>query len=203
LYKYKQYKKIENFFLERSKAKTMSVPFVTTRFNDYTFSENRTFREKHGIGCIYGPSRRMPVSIHLQSLVFVIEMNNSNDQIEGIGLIRNEIRYDKEYKVYKAGNYNRFTYASQFRLDRVVLLEYEPNIVALLDLLLFTGKAHLKRGRGFTTIPKKIFQYRDFDAETYIKQTIQKLFKRCYPHDCTHDCTTNTNTNTYTSTNTL
>jgi len=161
----------------------MSIPIITTRFNTDTYTENKTFREKNNIGCIYGPSRHMSWKIPSDSLVFVIEMNNSTNKIEGIGLIRNRVRHDKHYRIYESGNYNRYAYSSQFRLDREILQAYEPNIVALLDIIIFKGKTHLKRGCGFTIIPKKLFSHpicNDFDAETYINKTVEMLFKRVY-----------------------
>ena len=162
----------------------MSIPLITTRFSDETFEQNKAYREKHNIGCIYGPSRHMPAKISADSLVFVIEMNNTQDRIEGIGLIRNRIRFDKQYHVYNDGNYNRYAYTSQFRLDRATLQAQKPIIVDLLDLLLFKGKTHLKRGCGFTTIPKKLFQHpvcKDFDAEEYIKKELEEVCKRTFP----------------------
>jgi hypothetical protein len=122
----------------------------------------------------------MPCKIPPLSLVFVIEMNNSTNQIEGVGLIKNKITTDKSHHVYSCGNYNRYTYTSQYRIDRKDWQERQPVILSLLDLLLFQGKTHLKRGCGFTTIPKKLFQHptlRDFDAELYIKQSLEQLFK--------------------------
>jgi len=157
----------------------MSIPMVTTRFNKDTYCENKRYREKHNIGCIYGPSRRMPCKIPPHSLVLVIEMNNSTNCIEGVGLIKNIVRFDKKYYVYSVGNYNRYTYTSQYRVDREQLLEKCPHIVSLLDILLFRGKTHMKRGCGFTTMPKKLFMHpvcRDFDAEMYIRKSLESTF---------------------------
>jgi hypothetical protein len=60
----------------------------------------------------------MTEKIPLNSLVFVVEMNNSTNKIEGIGLIRNMLHPEKKLRVYQTGNYNRYTYYGNFRIDR-------------------------------------------------------------------------------------
>ena len=66
------------------------LTMVSTRFSNATLGENRAYCSKTGIkGCIYGSPFEMSPNILHDSLVFVIEMNNNSNQIEGIGLIRN------------------------------------------------------------------------------------------------------------------
>lgn len=154
---------------------------VTIRFNNFTWQENCQYREKYSEpGCIYGPSRKISDQIPLNLLVYVIEMNNSMNQIEGIGLIKNNIQFDKKYHIYEDGNFNRYIYKSEYRLDRSML---DPRLIELLDTILFKGKTHLKRGCGFTRIPQKLFnceKYRTMglgtDAE--VREEIKHLFKR-------------------------
>ena len=62
----------------------------TTRFNNLTWKENCTYREKHKLkGPIYCAPMKMSETIIIDSLIFVVEMNNEKNQIEGIGLIKN------------------------------------------------------------------------------------------------------------------
>jgi hypothetical protein len=130
---------------------------VTTRFSDETYEQNRHYRTRHKeVGCIYGPSRKMTDRIAPRTLVYVIEMNNTLNRIEGIGLIRNLICLDKNYRIYNDNNYNRYIYKGIYRLDRT---DIDPHIVAIFDTLLFKGKSHLKRGLGFTRIPKSFFDH--------------------------------------------
>lgn len=156
---------------------------VTTRFDNSTWQENRIYREKYNEpGCIYGPSRKMSEKIPLNSLVYVVEMNNSTNQIEGIGLIKNRIQFDKKYNIYDAGNYNRYTYTSEYRLDRSIL---DPRLIDLLDHILFKGKTHLKRGCGFTRIPDKLLKCEKeptlcIGTESEIREEIKHLFKRYF-----------------------
>jgi hypothetical protein len=129
---------------------------ATTRFTNSTWETNKKYRENNNIsGCIYGSPQEMSPKILYDSLVFVVEMNNDTDNIEGIGLVRNRPYLDKYYNIYKDGNYNRFVYKSNYRLDRNKLWEYNRVLVKVLDYILFGEKTHLKRGCGFTTITTK------------------------------------------------
>jgi hypothetical protein len=144
---------------------------VTTRFNEETWTQNTRFREQNPeFGCIYGPSRRMANSIPLQSIVFVVEMNNTTNRIEGIGLIRNQLFLEKNVRVYHAGNFNRYLYKGTYRLDRNDL---DESFVTMWDTLLFRQKTHLKRGLGFTRIPPKLYQHPLCDTLGHTEATIQ------------------------------
>jgi hypothetical protein len=129
----------------------------TTRFINSTWDSNINYRNKHNIsGCIYGSPLEMSPKILYDSLVFIVEMNNEKNNIEGIGLVRNRPYLDKYYNIYKDGNYNRFIYKSNYYIDREKLIRYDEALVNLLEYILFKEKSHLKRGSGFTTITSKL-----------------------------------------------
>ena len=129
----------------------------TTRFINSTWESNINYRNKHNIsGCIYGSPLEMSPKILYDSLVFIVEMNNEKNNIEGIGLVRNRPYLDKYYNIYKDGNYNRFIYKSNYYIDREKLIRYDEALVNLLEYILFKEKSHLKRGSGFTTITSKL-----------------------------------------------
>lgn len=66
----------------------------TTRFNNDTYQENLDWRNKHKhSGCIYPLNKSIAYTIPPNILICVLEMNNSQNKIMGIGLIRNS--YDK------------------------------------------------------------------------------------------------------------
>jgi len=162
---------------------------VTSRFNNLTWEENREFRERLKInGCIYGPSKQITEKIPLNSLVFVIEMNNTINRIEGIGLIRNLVYHGKKLRLYQSGNYNRYIYKGNYRLDRSQLMSKCPQIVNIIEQMVFTGKTHLKRGRGFTRIPEKLYIVHRI-AEHYnlteilIKNQLISVFKTAFSND--------------------
>jgi len=75
---------------------------ATTRFNNETHFQNSTYKQKVkqiGYECIYGTPMKIKEKIPLHSYVYVIEMNNDKNKIEGIGLIKNERKVDKNYRI--------------------------------------------------------------------------------------------------------
>jgi hypothetical protein len=140
---------------------TRMTSIVTSRFNNETWKENYTYRETNNIrGCIYCSPQQLSAKIHPNSSTFVVEMNNSTNKILGIGLITNKIQFDKYYKVYQIGNYNRYTYKGDHRIDRLDLEQLCPAVVNILDYILFKEKTHLKRGSGMTQIPQKLLHHK-------------------------------------------
>ena len=144
------------------------IAIASTRFNSHTWNENVNYRNKiqHN-GCIYGCPQSISSKIQDDSLLYIFEMNNSLNRIEGIGLIKNKIYFDNYYKIYSDGNYNRFVYKSNYRVDRNHLELYYSDILSLFELILFKGKTHLKRGFGITQVPEKLIDkyYRDENAD--------------------------------------
>jgi hypothetical protein len=151
------------------------IKIVSTRFNDVTWQENLDYRTKHNIECIYGTPLELHQSICLDINVFVVEMNNSKNKIEGIGLIRNKTHVDKYYKIYHEGNYNRYVYKGNYYLNREKLLTLDENLVKIFDYILFKEKTHLKRGSGFTSIPEKLLNHSICD-NINVKRRLRELF---------------------------
>jgi hypothetical protein len=105
-------------------------------------------------------------------VVFVIEMNNEKNRVEGIGMVLNIVKRGSQYNMYEDYNYNRFVYCGKYRLDRsdietltckaISLLdptapENPPiNVLQMLDDLLFKGKSHMKRGTQVSRLTDKI-----------------------------------------------
>jgi hypothetical protein len=151
---------------------------ATTRFNTYTLEQNIKWRDKNNwTGCIYGIPMKMSETIPYGSTVFILEMNNDINKIVGIGLIKNNVYQDKHYKIYKWGNYNRYVYKSKYRIDRNSITEKEEKIINILDILLFKGSRHLKRGQGITSIPKWISENKHFDFKKYIYNMFVNRYK--------------------------
>ena len=151
------------------------IKIVSTRFNNLTWQENLDYRIKNNIKCIYGSPSELPPHIYLDENVFVVEMNNSTNKIEGIGLIRNRIHVDKYYKIYQEGNYNRYIFKSGYHLNREKLILHNERLVNILDFVLFKGKTHLKRGSGFTTIPEKLLHFA-ISENLDIKRVLREIF---------------------------
>jgi hypothetical protein len=107
--------------------------------------------------------------------VFVIEMNNRTNQIEGVGLIKNKPETSRYYKVHEDGNTNRYIYIGDYYIDRNVLDEYNSPLLYALEVILFTGYTHSKRGPGLTLIPEKATK-RDVCEGINIKKEIREIF---------------------------
>ena len=168
------------------------IPIVTTRFNNETWAENISYRStSNHKGCIYGAPIKMSVKIWGNSLVFVIEMNNSTNKIEGVGLIRNAIQFDKSsttpinnnnrsnHKVYETRNYNRYIYKSDFRIDRDTIQKYNPRLVTILNHILFKEKTHVKRGSGLTILPEKLLKHQ-LCNNLNINQELKNIFQQVF-----------------------
>ena len=68
---------------------------VTTRFNTDTLEANYSYRLRRNLKCLYCSPIELSPKILYDMPVFVIEMNNSTNKIEGIGLIKNKPENDK------------------------------------------------------------------------------------------------------------
>jgi hypothetical protein len=152
---------------------------VSTRFNNETFQENFHYRERKGITCIYCSPQPMSPKIGIDTLVVVVEMNNSKNQMEGMGLIKNLPETSGCYHVYDTRNFNRYIFKGDYRISRDELVRNDEKLVEILDQLLFKGKTHLKRGSGFTTIPEKLLNHPKWE-NINIKQWIKTIFIEKY-----------------------
>jgi hypothetical protein len=157
----------------------MTISLVSTRFNDETWGENIKYRNKYNIKCIYGSPLEFTKRICIDANVFVLEMNNSKNKLEGIGLIKNRPYLEKYYKIYQDGNYNRYIYKSNYHINREQLLKLNEDLVRMFDYILFKEKTHLKRGSGFTSIPEKLLNHSICEKLDIIR-TIKNIFIEYY-----------------------
>jgi len=162
---------------------------LTSRFDNSTWEENRNFREKNNCtGCVYSSPQQITEKIPLNSLLFIVEMNNSTNKIEGIGLIRNMRNFEKKMRIYQTGNFNRYNYQGKYRLDRSTMEIACPQIIKILEQIVFTGKTHLKRGAGLTRITEKLYIHHKIleiynYTESQIKIELSELFKRTFSEE--------------------
>ena len=148
---------------------------VTGRFNTETLISNYEYRRRHNFNCMYCCPSKLSPKIPHNTLVIVIEMNNSTNMIEGIGLIKNKPESNRYYKVHLDGNTNRYTYIGKYFINRKMMEDYNPQLVYVLDQILFKGKTHSKRGSGLTIIPEKVLKL-DVCKEINIKKDIKEIF---------------------------
>jgi hypothetical protein len=162
----------------------LEYPILTIRFNDETWEENCRYREnKPNIGCIYGSPSILSLQCPIDSLLFVVEMNNSSNQIEGIGLIKNRAYIsDTRCFVYTTKTYNRYIYKGSVRISREIIEKYNKLLLDVLDYILFKEKTHLKRGHKFMRITDKLYNKSiclPIGKEIDFKKEITRIFK-CY-----------------------
>lgn len=152
---------------------------ASTRFNNDTYDENIEYRKKTGIPVIYGTSIRIQEKYDVGTLMFVAEMNNDENQIEGIGLIRNTLVYDKKHNIYINSDYNRYLYKGDYWVSRKTILDNDEEILKICDTVLFKGKSHLKRVSGISVLTKKLFTNWDYKL-SILKEKIRLLFIKIY-----------------------
>lgn len=148
---------------------------ASTRFNNDTYNENISYRKRANIPVIYGTSIRIQEKYDVGVLMFVVEMNNDDNQIEGIGLIRNTMVYDKKHNIYSNSDYNRYLYKGEYWLSRDAILEKDAEIAKICDTVLFKGKSHLKRVSGISVLTNQLFTNWDFKLSV-LKEKIRLLF---------------------------
>lgn len=136
---------------------SLRVVLMTSRFNNDTWVENMQYRLlSPNVGCIYCS----PVEIAKQVLpdfpMMVLEMNNSENRIMGIGLVRNRPIRGGKYAVYDRMMYNRCVYIGKTRIDRDEMTTEENEIMRFFDTVCFRGANHMKRGVGISAFPLEI-----------------------------------------------
>lgn len=151
------------------------ITYVTNRYNNDTWETSLQNRIRRNLACIYCSPLELSPKIFYDTPVFVIEMNNSINKIEGIGLIKNTIVTNKYYKIHEDGNYNRYIYIGNYHINRDTINQYNPMLVTILEQILFKGYTHSKRGAGMTRIPEKVLTL-DICEKMNIKKEVKDLF---------------------------
>jgi len=148
---------------------------ASTRFNNDTLAQNMAYRLKIGESAIYGTGFQINVKYSIGAILFVFEMNNDENRVEGIGIVTNNIVFDKKHKIYNDTNYNRFIYRGKYWLSREQILANDPEIVEIFDKILFKGKSHLKRQTGITVVTEKLVLKWKYDLDI-LKRQVKSLF---------------------------
>jgi len=132
-------------------------------------------RQKVEEPILYGTSIRIHQKYEIGCIMFVCEMNNEENRIEGIGLIKNQVVHDKKYKIYSDSDYNRIIYRGSYWLSREQLILLDEELVIIFDKMLFKGKSHLKRQSGITVITEKLTKKWEQDLDQ-LKRRVKDLF---------------------------
>jgi hypothetical protein len=153
-----------------------------TRFNIDTYNENMRYRNRHKEPVIYGSSLKIRDTYSPGVPIFVAEMNNATNKIEGIGLIRNNLCTDKHYFIYDNDDYNRYVYKGAYWISRENIVEINSLIVDIFDAILFKGKSHLKRKTGITIISPHLMAHWNYTLEI-LKSLVKNLFLHKFYQD--------------------
>lgn len=149
----------------------------TTRFNTVTWKENKQWRrENMRGGCIYGTQKKVSDRVMVNAPMFVIEMHNDQNRVKGIGFIQNKL-LTRRCKIYSDYNYNFYAYKSEYRVDRRNMTPDEKILMRVLDVLLFKGSRHLKRGQGILSLPKWISDTKHINFIQSFKTMFETRYK--------------------------
>ena len=143
----------------------------TTRFNNNTYFELVRYKQNVSNSTdspmsIYGVPYPMSPDIEIFKYLFILEMNNTNDKIMGIGLIKNILAKEQNIQIFNQTERNKFIYKSNFHVPLIDIhtSDYFHNIPSqfiqfiqkVVEPKCFLGKSHLKRGGSFTRFPIKL-----------------------------------------------
>lgn len=170
------------------------VFICTTRFNTETLQQNFEWRRRHQKldECVYGSPIPMKHAVREGAWMIVLEMQNDANKLAGIGIVKNSPNLPsvpiphnsgsngcKKLSVYNCGNYNRFIYQGAYRIDLlsngIELTREEQLVIKILELALFYGPNHSKRGKGICELPKHVASLYDF--KECLKQLVQRFIK--------------------------
>lgn len=195
--KIKMRRRIQERDKKRKNAKYMGVEkqiyIAITRFNDETWKENKLYREQQNLkGCLYGSPREITHNIPNNHEMYVLEMNNSTNEIVGLGKIVNnfncKIHRKHVYKIYKDRNYSRYVYYGNKRIDKSEFSQELKLICWFLEWILFYGYGpvdepkrgtHFKRGMGINKLPSlllKEYNNRLLNLDKQIKYYFDSYF---------------------------
>jgi len=142
------------------------------RYFNEDLTELKEWKERKNYDkVIYGSPIKIKEEIGIGCSLFIIEMNNSTNKVEGFGSIRNKIYRDKHPKIHSNPRFNRKIYRGTYRIDQKEFTEDEKFNVEVIEELIFSGKSHIKRGRGIQEVPDFVKNIKDLKKY----KTIPKL----------------------------
>jgi hypothetical protein len=111
--------------------------------------------------------------------MFVLEMNNDKNEILGVGMVMNRPKINK-HLVYGHGNYNRYNFIGNYRIDRKEMTLEEEDIMRVFEILCFTGNRHMKRGQGLTMFPVEMLYkcHRKVDLISFVSGMFKNRYSK-------------------------
>lgn len=177
-------RKYENTAIYDYKANMKSI-LATTRFNNKTWHEYQEFLEKARSDnsipvktkCLYNCTVPIASTIPIFATIFVLEMNNESNQIEGIGLLRNQSPEYGKYAIYSDPKYNQYAYQGTYHIHRSEMTDIEMTLLKLLEGWCFRGRRHQKRLQGIKAFPFDVLYEHKTTTEVDVVVEIANMFK--------------------------
>ena len=162
--------------LKKMKSEVKKHYLMITRFDKFTHQEMLEYCKKiKGVQCCYGVPRLVSNLVNPDGIMFVLEMNNSINKIEGIGMVRN-IAIAGKHRIYEQENYNRYAYLGKTRISREQMTSEENALVKTLEAYCFKGATHQKRGQGINFFPPNVLE--SIKEELNVIEFIIGMFKQ-------------------------
>lgn len=165
---------------------------MTTRFTNETFEQYQRYKNNHQIeGSLYNVAYYLRFNtVKLNVPMIVLEMNNTQNKLMGMGLILNQFQDMNKHDIYTDTNYNRYTYQSKYHISfmehshdwkYVEDTKQVKKVIGALETICFFGKTHIKRGTSFTRVPTKLMSKYEYYI---VKKSLHEWFKMKYIDAC-------------------
>ena len=178
-------------FDRRTMNNLVSYELMTTRFTDETYEQYQRYLANNQIkGALYNVAYYLRFStVKLNTPMIVLEMNNTQNKLMGMGLVLNQFQDMNKHDIYTDVNYNRYTYQGDYRisfdndsndwsyLNNKQSITNMKKIINALELVCFFGKTHIKRGTAFTRVPTKLLSKYEYYI---VKKMLFEWFKFKY-----------------------
>ena len=154
---------------------------ATTRFTNETLKENKDYCLANNETLIYGTMIEISSKCKYGEYLYVFEMNNDLNEIEGVGLIENRpvlMLNDKDkqkYKIYSLFDYNEYIYRGSYKITRKEFKEMNEELLNKCEMIFFRGKGHLKRLKGITLLKEETLKKVEMKEEE--KLTTNEIIK--------------------------
>ena len=140
---------------------------MTTRYDQSTWEKYTNWKtQKKVSGAFYNTPLPISEKISPDSILYVLEMNNSTNRIMGIGIIQNKMPKKQYFHMFDNECFNRYHYHSSKHISRE-MLSYPTlllqngvwiSLLELLELICFKSARHSKRSRGISKLPSVYFK---------------------------------------------
>jgi len=175
---------------QKEYQKSLKAYIMTSRFTDTTYKQNKRFRthpqiKKQNIHCVYSAPRQITNTIVKGKILYVLELNNTQNKIMGVGKVHN-IPYYKKNEVYDTSikeydfttNYNVYSYTGSQHVETAEMDEEDQQTIKILETICFKGKQNMKRSPLITQFPiRKLYQLRE---ELNISEIVENMFAKKY-----------------------